>query len=100
MWKTPYAGIVYECVRKRNIQKRTPSVVRRFSACNEKGENTGEGVKRGKRRGRESGLAFVPAARLRVKLLLIGYRRLKVGMWLRIYSLVWYVGRSGENKNI
>ena len=60
----------------------------------------GKGVKREKRRGRKSGLAVVPAARLREKLLLIGDSRLKVEIRLKFYSLVWYVGRSGENKNI
>ena len=59
-----------------------------------------ESVKRGKRRGRESGLAVVPAARLREKLLLIGDSRLKVGISLGFYSGVWYVGRSVDNKNI
>ena len=59
-----------------------------------------EGVKRGKRRGRKSGLAVVPAARLREKLLLIGDSRLKVGIRVRFYSRVWYIDRSGENNNI
>ena len=59
-----------------------------------------EGVKRGKRRGRERGLAVVPAARLREKLLLIGDSRLKAGIRLRFYNCVWYVGRSLDNDNI
>ena len=63
-----------------------------------KGENMDEDAKHGKRRGRKSGLAFVPAARLRVKLLLIGYRRLKVGISLGFYSGVWYDGRLVDNK--
>ncbi len=73
---------------------------RRFSAYNEKEEKMRESVKREKRRGRKSGLAVVPAARLRVKLLLSGYRRLKVGISLGFYSGVWYVGRSVDNKNL
>ena len=63
-----------------------------------KGENMDEDAKHGKRRGRKSGLAFVPAALLRVKLLLSGYRRLKVGISLGFYSGVWYDGRLVDNK--
>ena len=55
-------------------------------------------IKREKRRGRKSGLAVVPAARLIYLLLLIGDSRLKVGIRLRFYSGVWYVGRSVDNK--
>ncbi len=36
-----------------------------FRSVTKKGKIWGEGVKREKRRGRKSGLAFVPAARLR-----------------------------------
>ena len=57
-----------------------------------------KGVKREKRRGRKSGLAVVPAARLIYLLLLIGDSRLKVGISLGFYSGVWYVGRSVDNK--
>ena len=65
-----------------------------------KREKMRKGVKREKRRGRKSGLAVVPAARLIYILLLIGVRRLKVGIRLRFYGLVRRDGRSGKPKYI